>query len=196
MDDIKLAAAQTAREWLAARPLFLDTETTGLSPTDEVCQVAVLDAAGHVLLESLVKPRLPIGEEARRVHGITDEMVAAAPPLDMLFPVLSYLLCERVVVTFNAAFDSRMIRQSLPTIDPVFQRIHWRCAMLLYAKFHGESDPRFGNWRWQKLGQAAQQCQIDVPGDLHGARVDAEVARRVLEHVARWQPPETAKATD
>jgi DNA polymerase-3 subunit epsilon len=192
VDDNKLEASNTAREWLAQKPLFLDTETTGLKENDEVCQIAILDHAGNVLLESLVKPRLPIGAEAKAVHGITDEMVAYAPPMERLTPALSYLLCSvgLTVITYNVAFDARLIGQSLQPSDVFHQGVKWKCAMLLYAKFYGERDSHFNGYRWQRLGDAAQQCGIAVPGELHGARVDAEVARRILEHMARWQPPD------
>ena len=32
-------ASRAAREWLAQKPLFLDTETTGLKDRDEICEV-------------------------------------------------------------------------------------------------------------------------------------------------------------
>ena len=40
--------------------IFLDTETTGLDAYAELVDIAVVDAAGRVLLDSLVRPRRPI----------------------------------------------------------------------------------------------------------------------------------------
>jgi DNA polymerase-3 subunit epsilon len=39
------------------RTVFLDLETTGLDPrTDEILEIGILDDAGRVLLDSLVRP--------------------------------------------------------------------------------------------------------------------------------------------
>src|SRR5690606_37121994 len=45
-----------ARAWLAANALILDTETTGLDADAEVVELAVIDCAGAVLLDTLVRP--------------------------------------------------------------------------------------------------------------------------------------------
>ena len=70
------------------RTVFLDLETTGLDPrTDEILEIGILDDAGTVLLDSLVRPerhrRWP-GAEA--IHGIAPEDVADAPKLEELRP--------------------------------------------------------------------------------------------------------------
>lgn len=54
--------------------LILDTETTGLEAHDEVIQLAIVDMRGNVVLQSLVRPTVPVGTEARAIHGITDEV--------------------------------------------------------------------------------------------------------------------------
>ena len=72
-------AHQRAKEYMERKPLFLDTETTGLGPADQVVEIAVLDAEGAVVFHSLVKPTVPIPAEATAIHGIRDEDVAGAP---------------------------------------------------------------------------------------------------------------------
>ena len=58
--------------------LVLDTETTGIHQA-EIVQIAVVDSADNVLLDTLVKPVSRIPYDATRIHGITDSMVAEAP---------------------------------------------------------------------------------------------------------------------
>jgi hypothetical protein len=83
---------QTARQALSKNPVFLDAETTGLSQTDVVIEVGVVDLEGQTLYESLVKPSIPIPAEASAIHGISDAMVANAPSWkavwEALYPVL------------------------------------------------------------------------------------------------------------
>jgi hypothetical protein len=83
--------------------------------------------------------------------------------------------------------------QSAEPILPEPQYVH--DAMLLYADFHGERDYRRGTCRWQSLGNAARQCDIAVDGALHGARVDAETARRIVLHMAEYCDGAEGEAT-
>ncbi|NDD11792.1 MAG: hypothetical protein EB072_03880 [Betaproteobacteria bacterium] len=55
-------------------PVFLDTETTGLSPSsgDKIVEIAIVDGSGRILLNSLVDPGRAIPWHATNVHGITD----------------------------------------------------------------------------------------------------------------------------
>ncbi len=178
-----------ARAWLDRRPLFLDTETTGLDETAEIVQIAVLDHRGEALLDCLVKPTRPIPPEATAVHGITDDDVAGAAPFSLLVPVLAHLLRGRPVVIYNAEYDLRLLQQSAGAHGHYLgflegkERLDSQCAMLLYAWFYGEPG-RYGDWRWQKLDKAAAQCGLEWPAAAHRARADAEMCRRILLHMA------------
>ena len=187
-DKIRADAIATAREWL--RPelntVFLDTETTGLGYRDEVVSVALVDLPGNVLLNTLIKPRIPIGAEAAAIHRITQGAVDHAPGFDAILPILLQLTVGWAVVMWNANFDHRMLRQSIAKIamaedfnlDPC-------CAMELYAQFWGEWDRYHGNFRWQKLSLAAAQCGIEIRWQaLHSVRVDADLCRQIIQFVA------------
>ena len=63
--------------------LFLDTETTGLHPpNDKLVEVAIVNGAGDVILDTLVNPERQIGF-ATKIHGISDKMVATTPNMEM-----------------------------------------------------------------------------------------------------------------
>ena len=187
-DAIRARAAARAAEILAARPVYLDTETTGLDGQAEICDLAVVDHDGTVLLDTLVRPSRPIPPGASRVHGITDEMVSAAPTFAEVLPRLVEVLAGRTLVIYNAAYDLRMLiqaervcRTEVRGYVPA-ESVH--CAMELYAEWWGEWNDYHGSFRWQKLGQAARQQGIELPADLHRARADAELTRRLLEAMA------------
>ena len=85
------------------RTVFLDVETTGLDPrTDEIIEIGILEDAGRVLLDSLVRPerhrRWP-GAEA--IHGIAPDDVADAPTLDELRPRIVAAIHDGLVVIYN-----------------------------------------------------------------------------------------------
>lgn len=94
----------------------LDLETTGLDVRrDRVVSFAVVPLCGRKivrerLFERLVQPEVPIPALATRIHGITDEMVAAAPTLSMALSELREAIGESVIVGHNIAFDLAILR--------------------------------------------------------------------------------------
>lgn len=87
----------------------LDLETTGLAPYwDEIIEVGALRVRGGEVSEhftSLVKPRNEIDEFIIDLTGITNEMVADAPPIGEVLPQLRAFIGQDVVVGHNVNFD-------------------------------------------------------------------------------------------
>lgn len=169
-------AAEWARTILAQGALILDTETTGLGDDAEIVQVAILTTDGRTVLDSLVRPTRPIPPGATAVHGITDEIVRVAPDWRALWPAIAQVLGGRVVVVYNAAYDTRLIRQScmLAEIRASIDRVaEWHCAMLPYAAWVGDWNSYRGNYRWQKL-----------PSGDHSALGDCRATLTVLHQMA------------
>lgn len=177
---------QDARTWLRSpRTIILDTETTDLH--GYLVQIAVIRAHdGAVLFESLVNPLSPVSPGARRVHGITDEQLATAPAFEYIADELLPLLIGRRVVTYNADFDSGILRNELrrlaggyssryadDAVLAILGRMRWRCAMELYAQFCGDWSDYHGDFRYQPL-----------PGGDHSALGDARACREVLIRMA------------
>lgn len=175
--------ALTAAEWLAEDPLILDTETTGLGPTDEVVQVAVVDVRGETLLNTLVRPTRSIPPDATRIHGIRDVHVVGAPTGAAVLSQLEPLLRGRPVCAYNSPFDLRLLRQTAAVWGVRFVSPPARCVMRLFARFAGEWDSRHGDYRWHSLGAAAARCGFGhFQG--HDALTDACMTLRVLQHMA------------
>lgn len=165
--------------------VILDTETTGISPHDEIVQIAVLAPDGEALLDTLVRPTRSIPREATLIHGITDADVAEAPPFSMVFPRLREVLIGKTVVIFNAAFDVRLIRQtlarhSLPSWNLEEDQVE--CAMLQYSAWQGERWPD-GGYKWQKLR-----------GGDHTALGDCRATLAVIRKMAGEEPAEAPHA--
>lgn len=62
------------------RPIFYDTETTGVKfDKDRIIEIAAYDAYLDKSYVSLINPEMPIPKESTAIHNITDDMVASAP---------------------------------------------------------------------------------------------------------------------
>lgn len=184
-------AITTARSLIAANPLFLDTETTGLDGSAEIVEIAIVDVEGRTIYQSLIRPtRARITAEARAVHHITDQELVSAPSWTMVYPVLDKLTRNQTIIAYNADFDSRLIRQTANATIRVDQRanltlnVSIHCAMKLYSHYHGEWDDFRQTYRWQRLDVAIQQCGINAPQQDHRATGDANLARLLVLHMA------------
>ncbi len=189
MNERTQEVVQHVRALIETNPLFLDTETTGLD--GEICEIAVIDLAGNVLINTLIKPTTPIPEDVTSLHGISDEIVQGAPSFKDIFPELERVLRGRTVIVYNANFDKCMILNSARENEMKKQEFdlwwypenRWYCAMELYAVYYGDWNSYHGSYRWQRLNKAAQQCNIEL-SDTHRALADAETTRRIVLHIA------------
>ena len=95
---------------------IVDLETTGAHPMwDRVTEIAVVEVErGEVVQEwsTLVNPGTPIPAAIQALTGITNAMVADAPPFEALAAGLYERLENRVFVAHNARFDYGFLRHS------------------------------------------------------------------------------------
>lgn len=133
------------------RLVVLDTETTGLSETDQVVELAAVDVtvrtarkkeivSGMRSWSTLVKPTCPVSIEARATHHITDEELVDAPDVEQLRGRLGDEWAGDVMVAHNLDFDERMLRQSGFGTLPERKICTWRCALHKYP-----DSPRHSN---------------------------------------------------
>ena len=180
---------EAIREWARAiafdaHVVFLDTETTGIDSSAEICDIAVLTSDGRVLLDTLVRPRRPIPADASRIHGIYDHHVATAHSWEQVYPRFVDAVAQRQVVVYNADYDQRVIAQCCGISRLSLPLSRWDCAMKAYSAYVGERSSRSrGGYRWFKLDQAAAAFGIGPGG--HRAAADAEVCRQVVHAMAR-----------
>jgi DNA polymerase-3 subunit epsilon len=189
MEKDKTATIRTAREILNSGPVYLDTETTGLGNDAEIVDIAIIDSDGTELLNTLVRPTIPIPAEATGVHGITDEDVSTAPTFAEILPNLNSYN-DRLIVIYNKSYDLRLCNQSAKAnkIEP-WAPPETICAMELYAEFYGDWNNYHGSYRWQKQSDAAHQLGIEIPADLHRAAADANLCRLIVEAMAATPLP-------
>ena len=179
-------AIQWARNLTARNFYVLDTETTGLGATDELVQIAILDAEGAAALNQLIKPTVPIPPVATSIHGIRDNDVVDAPSFKDIYIRLSTLLAGQVVIAYNMDFDWRLLGQTALRYGlPQIRIGKGDCAMKQYAKFKGIRQPNGRNYVWHKL--AAAIAQEGLPASrAHDALDDARMTLALIRKMASY----------
>lgn len=174
---------QKVQSWMDDSCLILDTETTGLGEDAEIVEIALIDTAGEILLNTLVKPRSVIPDSAIAIHGITNELVADAPSWPDVYSKFYQLISGRKIVVYNSDYDTRLLDQTNDdwglTEPSYIERPEFECAMLAYAEFYGQKSER-GGYKWQKLTAAAEQQDVIIEGAPHRALSDCQTTLGLL----------------
>lgn len=120
--DFHLFEQPSRSEGAPTRPLaklaytVIDTETTGLNPTDgdEIIAIAAVRIVnGRILhreiFDSFVRPNRPISASSLEIHGITPDMLRGKPTIDQVLPRFQRFVEDTVIVGHNVAFDMRFL---------------------------------------------------------------------------------------
>jgi DNA polymerase-3 subunit epsilon len=181
----RLESIMIARQKIGLNPVYLDVETTGTGELDEIIEMAIVDYDGSILVDSFIRPIGKISPDAYSIHGISAESLKDAPTWVEVWPQVKYALQKRVIGTYNADFDIRMMEQShqISGMDWYPPYSDYFCIMKLYAQFYGEWNPSARDYRWQKLDVARWQTNINIPNS-HRAKDDTLLARALLHYMA------------
>lgn len=144
-----------ARQLLLDDPasvVILDTETTDLH--GRVCEIAVIDLAGHVLMNTLVNPQVP--NAATHIHGITDAMVQDAPTFAAIEPELRRILVGKRVAVYNAEYDRGVLRAEVQHLweqehpNPTRTPPSGKCGTLAYQESLTAWNAIFEIWKQER----------------------------------------------
>ncbi|MET1007775.1 MAG: DEDD exonuclease domain-containing protein [Propionibacteriaceae bacterium] len=93
----------------------VDLETTGSTETDAITEIGAVKVRGGEVLgefQTLVNPRSHIPPLIAVLTGITNQMVAEAPPLSQVLPSFLAFAAQTVIVAHNAPFDVGFLRRA------------------------------------------------------------------------------------
>jgi DNA polymerase-3 subunit epsilon len=171
------------------RQIFLDTETTGLSPADgdRIIEIAAIEYDNRRETGRTLHHYINAGRsshpDALRVHGITDEFLADKPPFASIAPELIEFVAGAEVIIHNASFDVGFIDAELKRLElPPFAKHAAKVTdSLLMAR---EQFPGKGN----SLDALCRRLEVDnSKRDLHGALIDADLLAQVFLAMTRGQ---------
>ncbi len=160
------------------RQIVLDTETTGLEPTQghRVIEIGCVELIGRRRTEKhfhrYLQPDREIDAGAQEVHGITAEFLADKPRFeDIADEFLDYIRGAELII-HNAPFDTGFIRRELSLLGMPDDTLGSLCAVTDTLVMARKLHPAQKN----SLDALCKRYQIDnTQRTLHGALLDAEI---------------------
>jgi len=182
-----------AAKWRLSTFAVIDFETTGLDPAeDRVLEMGIVCfEQGRISARHnwLIDPGIPVPEEARKIHGISDEDLANAPRFEELLTEIVGLLSGRLPVAYNASFDKRFllaefhrVGRALDVVPPpaLREEVVWIDPLVWVRELQ----------KYEKGKKLTDVCErMGIPmGQAHRAADDAEATGHVLLALANDMP--------
>jgi DNA polymerase-3 subunit epsilon len=171
------------------RQIFLDTETTGLSPEagDRIIEVGCVEMENRRLtgrnLHFYLNPERANHEEAVKVHGLSDAFLADKPLFASVADELLAYVAGAEIIIHNASFDVGFLNAELRRLNrPGFEgAVATVTDSLQMAR---EMFPGKAN----SLNALCKRLEVDNSGrELHGALLDAGLLAEVYIRMTRGQ---------
>ena len=171
------------------RQIFLDTETTGLSPEtgDRMVEIGCVEMDNRRLtgrhLHFYLNPERKNGEGAVAVHGLTDEFLSDKPLFAHVVDEVLEFIGGAEIIIHNASFDVGFLNEELrrcnrPKFSTHVAAITDTLAMAR-DQFPGKSN---------SLDALCKRLEVDNTNrTLHGALIDANLLAEVYIRLTRGQ---------
>jgi len=169
--------------------IFLDTETTGLSPQfgDRIVEIALARFRGDAMEDyytTLLQPERPISPGAARVHGISDRDVADAPRFREVAEQVHTAMEGAVIVAHNAPFDLGFVANEFRLArhnPPANLALDTLTLLRRYFRFRSNA-----------LGRVAEALGIERETS-HRALADVLTTRAVFDYIVGELKPQTLR---
>jgi len=176
--------------------IVLDTETTGLPDENglpDIVTLGITVVRNREILESVefeTRPQKRISNEARAVHGITNERAAGFESFESQWSRMADYLKDQLIVIHNAGFDWPILLDyiarhhlNMPSINGVFcsqkADIPWAQARNLPCSHRGPSLDTL----IEALGVEGLRAKR---GGIHGSGIDSRQTVQVVETLRQY----------
>ena len=169
--------------------IFLDTETTGLSPNDrhKIVEIACIETNDLVLtnriFHKIINPLREVPEGAFKIHGFSTEFLKDKETFDKIAEELINFIKEKKIIIHNASFDLGFLNHELKLIrkneikkDNVIDSLE-----VARSKFPGSSNSLDALCRWFGIDLSRRS--------KHNALLDCELLREVYINLLDAKEP-------
>ena len=155
----------------------IDFETTGMTPAQgaRATEVAIVLIEGERVVDrfdSLMKTGVWIPPFIEQLTGISNAMVAAAPPAEQVMREAARFVGDTPMVAHNAAFDSKFWQSELQHAGLAAPQ-PFACTVLLSRRVFPDAPSH-------SLGRLTDHLGLPRTGRAHRALADAEMAAALL----------------
>lgn len=171
------------------REIVLDTETTGLEPSegDRIVEIGAIELINHMptgrVYHEYIDPERDMPEAAFQVHGLGNAFLRGKPVFGQIAKEFLEFVADAPLVIHNAAFDMKFLNAELERAGyrtlPMSQALD--TLPLARKKFPGSPA---------SLDALCRRFGVDNSGrEKHGALLDSEILAEVyLELIGGRQP--------
>jgi DNA polymerase-3 subunit epsilon len=160
------------------RQIVLDTETTGLEPSDghRIIEIGCVELVNRGITgntyHQYVQPDREIDAGAMEVHGISNEFLADKPRFaDIAGEFLEFIRGAELII-HNAPFDVGFINHEFALLENGAGRVTDHCSVVDTLAMARRQHPGQRN----NLDALCKRYEIDnSQRELHGALLDAEI---------------------
>ncbi len=160
------------------RQIVLDTETTGLEPTQghRIIEIGCVELVNRRKTDNnfhvYLNPEREIEDGAFDVHGISNEFLADKPKFADVARELIEFIRDSELVIHNAPFDVGFLNAELKKLGRKWGKIDDYCQVVDTLLLAREKHPGQKN----NLDALCKRYEIDnSKRDLHGALLDAQI---------------------
>ena len=165
----------------------IDTETTGLGESAEICELAVVDfITEKPIFHEVLRTIKPIPEELTKLHKISNEQSQKSRSIEYWWNYLSStVIGSKPIIGYNVLFDVRVLFQSVLKYDPnlrVFINSSIVFDVMQYAKYILNQP------KWISLSAACEKTGLSMDKvEFHGALFDAVATVKLLKRLHSWK---------
>lgn len=167
---------------MAAPIAVIDFETTGMTPAQgaRATEVAIALMEGEQVVDrfdSLMRTGVPIPPFIEQLTGISNAMLATAPPAEAVMREAARFVGSAPMVAHNAAFDSKFWQSELQHAGLAAPQ-PFACTVLLSRRVFPDAPSH-------SLGRITDHLGLPRTGRAHRALADAEMAAALLARMQR-----------
>jgi len=170
------------------REVIVDTETTGLNPSngDRVVEIGCIELVNHIstgeTYHQYINPERLMPEDAFKIHGLSNDFLSTFPTISEIIDEFLNFIGDSPLIIHNAEFDIKFLNAELELLKrPPLNNKAVDTVKLARNKFPGASV---------SLDALCKRFNVDNSSrSLHGALLDADLLASVyLELIGGKQP--------
>ena len=177
------------------RQVVLDTETTGLDPTDghRIVEIGAIELVAYTVTgntyHQYINPLRDMPPEAERVHGLGTDFLSSFPSFDKIANDFLAFIGDSQIVIHNAAFDLRFLNAEIARFGYPDIPASRSIDTLAMARRRFPGAPA-------SLDALCRRFGIDnTSREKHGALLDSELLAKVYVELMGGRQPDFALST-